>query len=206
MSKDIATKSAQMTKVQQREATVTRLVEVARKVFTEQGYANASTEDIVRLAGVTRGALYHHFGSKEGLFKAVLGAVQQDVADRIERASESHVDVWEQLMAGCAVFLEASRDPQVQRIMLVDAPAVLGWSVWREFDAQYSMKSLRNALETLMAQGELSPLPLDALTHLLSGAMNEAALWITQSDQPEALDEAVIALNHLLESLRTQRS
>jgi AcrR family transcriptional regulator len=190
------------TKAEQRAATTARLIEVAREQFTTHGYADAPTEDIVRIAGVTRGALYHHFGSKEGLFHAVLDAVQHDVGERVEAAAGQVEGTWEQLIAGCAAFLEASRDPQVQRIMLIDAPAVLGWAAWRELDAQYSMKSLGEALAALQAQGELAPLSLDALTHLLSGAMNEAALWIAQSDQPAALDEAVAALRHLLAALR----
>jgi AcrR family transcriptional regulator len=194
-----------VTKAQQREATIEKLIEVARQVFTEQGYANAATEDIVHQAGVTRGALYHHFKSKEGLFQAVLGAVQADVAQRITEASEQYEDTWQQLKAGCVAFLQSSDDPQVQRIMLTDAPAVLGWSVWRELDAQHSMKTLHEALETLIEQGEIPPLPITALTHLLSGAMNEAALWIAQSQHPTALEEAVTALDYLLESLKVKR-
>jgi AcrR family transcriptional regulator len=194
--------SERLTKAQQREATITRLTEIARQVFTEQGYANAATEDIVAQAGVTRGALYHHFGSKEGLFLAVVEAVQQDVGQRVEAAAAHHTDVWDQLLAGCAAFLGASRDPQVQRIMLLDAPAVLGWTVWRELDARYSMSALRAALAELMTNGQLMPLPLDALTHLLSGAMNEAALWVAQSADPHALDEAVQTLTQLLMGLR----
>jgi AcrR family transcriptional regulator len=194
--------SERLTKAQQREATITRLTEIARQVFTEQGYANAATEDIVAQAGVTRGALYHHFGSKEGLFLAVVEAVQQDVGQRVEAAAAPHADVWDQLLAGCAAFLGASRDPQVQRIMLLDAPAVLGWTVWRELDARYSMSALRAALAELMTNGQLMPLPLDALTHLLSGAMNEAALWVAQSADPHALDEAVQTLTQLLMGLR----
>lgn len=190
------------TKAEQRAATTARLIEVARDLFTTHGFANASSEEIVRIAGVTRGALYHHFGSKEGLFHAVLDAVQRDVGERVEVAAGQYADPWEQLIAGCAAFLEASRDPQVQRIMLVDAPAVLGWAAWRELDAQYSMKSLREVLEALRTRGELVPLSLDALAHLLSGAMNEAALWIAQSDQPSALADAVEALRHLLQSLK----
>lgn len=192
-----------MTKAQQREATTARLIEVACAIFTRDGYANAATEEIVHEAGVTRGALYHHFGSKEGLFKSVLQEVQRQVGVRIENATEGKQDVQEQLIAGCVAFLEASLDPQVQRIMLIDAPAVLGWSVWREYDAEYSMKSLREALATLMADGRLPALSLDALTHLLSGAMNEAALWIAQSPNPQvALEEGVQSLTWLLQSLQ----
>lgn len=192
-----------LTKAQQREATTARLIEVACAIFTRDGYANAATEEIVHEAGVTRGALYHHFGSKEGLFKSVLQEVQRQVGVRIENATEGKQDVQEQLIAGCVAFLEASLDPQVQRIMLIDAPAVLGWSVWREYDAEHSMKSLREALATLMAEGRLPALSLDALTHLLSGAMNEAALWIAQSPNPQsALAEGVQSLTWLLQSLQ----
>jgi AcrR family transcriptional regulator len=196
-------KAVQMTKAQRREATMTRLIEVACEVFTREGYANAATEEIVRLAGVTRGALYHHFGNKEGLFQAVLGHVQQQVGLRIEAVVAEHQDIWKQLIAGSVAFLEASLEPQVQRIMLIDAPAVLDWSLWRELDAQHSMKSLREALSELMNQGQLPQLPVDALTHLLSGAMNEAALWIAQSDDSKStLAEATQALQYLLTALR----
>ncbi|MBL8155202.1 MAG: TetR/AcrR family transcriptional regulator [Anaerolineae bacterium] len=192
-----------VTKAQQKEATTARLIQVAREVFTRDGYANAATEEIVQIAGVTRGALYHHFGSKEGLFQAVFSALQQQMAQRIETASAGHDDIWEQLVTGCRVFLEASLEPDIQRILLVDAPAVLGWSVWREFDSQNSMKSLREALEELIAREQIPPLPVDALTHLLSGAMNEAALWIAQSaNASAALAESIQALEHLLRGLR----
>jgi len=192
-----------MTKAQQREATTARLIEIACEVFTQNGYASASTEEIVQLAGVTRGALYHHFGSKEGLFQAVLGHLQRQVAQRIDTVTADHQNIWEQVIAGCMVFLEVSLEPQVQRIMLIDAPAVLGWSLWRELDAQNSMKSLREGLAELIDQKQLPQLPLDALTHLLSGAMNEAALWIAQSDDPKTtLDEAKQALKYLLTTLR----
>jgi AcrR family transcriptional regulator len=196
-------KTGPISKARQSEATVARLIQVACEIFTRDGYAGAATEEIVQLASVTRGALYHHFGSKEGLFKAVLDYVQQQVALQIEAKIAGHQDVWEQLIVGSVAFLEASLNPQVQRIMLLDAPAVLGWSVWRELDAQHSMKSLSEALSELLDLGQLPPLPLDALTHLLSGAMNEAALWIAQSEDPKsALAEATQALKYLLASLR----
>lgn len=195
-------KAKPVTKVQQREATIARLIEVATEIFTRDGYANAATEEIVQLAGVTRGALYHHFGSKEGLFQAVLAHIQQQVASRIEAVVAGQENTWDEIVAGCMAFLEASIDPQVQRIMLVDAPAVLGWSLWRELDSQNSMKLLRAGLAELIEAGKLPPLPLDALTHLLSGAMNESALWIAQADDAEqALEEAKQALKYVLETL-----
>ncbi len=191
------------TKAAQREMTTARLIEIAREIFTRDGYAGAAMEEIVQQAGVTRGALYHHFGSKEGLFKAVVNAVQEDVGRRVLTAAERNPDAWESLMAGCAAFLQASLDPQVQQIMLVDAPSALGWSHWRELDAQYSMASLRSALAELIESGQTVALPLDALVHLLSGAMNEAALWIAQAKQPQdALRDAEAALRRLLDGLR----
>ncbi len=191
------------TKAEQRAATTRRLLQVGREVFAEQGYAGASTEEIVRRAGVTRGALYHHFADKQALFAAVLADVQRDVAHRIEEAADQESGRWGQLRAGCRAFLAASLDPHVQRIMLLDAPAVLGWEAWRRLDAEHAMRLLREGLDALVAEGGISPQPVEPLTHLLSGAMNEAALWIARSPRTEqALAEATVALDHLLEGLR----
>ena len=190
------------TKAAQREATIRRLLQVGREIFAAEGYAGAVTEEIARRAGVTRGALYHHFAGKEALFAAVLTAVQHDVAGRVAAAADD-TDPWAQLRAGCHAFLAASLDPTVQRIMLLDGPAVLGWENWRALDAEHSMRLLREGLEALIAQGLIAPQPVEALTHLLSGAMNEAALWIARSAQTEqALAEATAALDRLLDGLR----
>jgi AcrR family transcriptional regulator len=180
-----------------------KLIDVGRTIFADAGYAAASMEEIVQRAGVTRGALYHHFGSKEGLFRAVLEDVQAEVARRVESAADAQGDLWTQLMAGCHAFLEASLDPAFQRIMLLDAPAVLGWETWRQIDAEQSGKLLEELLTELAGQGKIKPLPIAALTRLLSGAMNEAALWIAQSDNPQkALGEAVEGLDAVIEGLR----
>ncbi len=190
------------TKAAQREATIRQLIQVGREIFAESGYAGAATEEIARRAGVTRGALYHHFAGKEALFAAVLTEVQHDVAGRVTAATDS-ADPWEQLRAGCHAFLAASLDPTVQRIMLLDGPAVLGWETWRALDAEHSMRLLREGLEALIAQGLIAPQPVEALTHLLSGAMNESALWIARSAHTEqTLAEATAALNRLLDGLR----
>lgn len=192
------------TKAEQREATMNKLAAVAKEMFIEYGYADAATEEIVQRAGVTRGALYHHFSSKEGLFRAVLEEVQKEVANRILLASQAAApDSWAQLLAGCHAFLSASLDPGIQRILLIDAPAVLGWQLWREIDARQSGNLLEEILVILMEENRIKPLPVDALTHLLSGAMNEAALWIAQAQNPQrALSEAEATLETLLSSLR----
>lgn len=123
---------------------------MARQEFSERGYAGASTEEIVRAAGVTRGALYHHFSGKPGLFLAVFEAAQQEINERIVRAAETTTDPWQNLVRGCRAFLEACIDPQLQQIVIIDAPAVLGWAVWRQVDAEYGLNSLRFSLTSLV--------------------------------------------------------
>lgn len=194
------------TKAEQREATVKRLIAVARPLFAQLGYAETPTERIVAEAGVTRGALYHHFGSKEGLFSAVLDAVQWEVAGRVSAAAAQQTDPWDQLLAGSHAFLAAAADPDVQRIMLLDAPAVLGWETWRRFDATHAMRLLREALDKLQENGVINVESMEAATHLLSGAMNESALWIARStDVAAALGESYNVLTQLLEGLRKPR-
>jgi AcrR family transcriptional regulator len=179
---------------------------VAREQFAREGYAESATEEIVRRAGVTRGALYHHFGSKQGLFVAVLEDVLRELAARVEAAAAAEGDLWVQLRVGCHAFLRAAIDPRVQRIALIDAPAVLGWETWRELDGAHSQRLLQSAMEALKASGQLSVASPAAATAVLSGAMNEAALWIARSDSPEAaLAEAIDTLDRLLEGLRAER-
>lgn len=192
-------------KAEQREHTMNSLISISRALFAEAGFANVSMEEIVGRAGVTRGALYHHFGSKEGLFRAVLDGVQGDVAEKVDQAASRHTSLWDQLTEGCRAFLEASTEPSIQRILLVDAPSVLGWNDWRDSDAANSGRLLEDLIAALIEQGILRPLSASALTHLLSGAMNELAIWITQSeDQASALEQAQAALLEVLVSLKTQ--
>jgi AcrR family transcriptional regulator len=195
------------TKAAQRAATTRRLIDVARELFARDGYARVGTAEIVRRAGVTRGALYHHFGSKEALFAAVLDDVQRDVAARVAAAAEGETDPWEQLRAGSHAFLEAALDPEIGRIALIDAPAVLGWDAWRRSDAEHSFRLLRSALEALVSFGAIDVASPEAAAHLLSGAMNEAALWVARADPvPPALAAATDALDRLLEGLRPRGS
>jgi AcrR family transcriptional regulator len=190
-------------KVIQGEATLQKLTTVARKLFSERGYGDVSTEEIVRTAQVTRGALYHHFNGKSDLFLAVFEDVQREITERIEQAAQTEADLWLNFLAGCRAFLETCLDPHIQRVVFIDAPAVLGWDIWRRVDATYGLIPLKEGLTELMNAGLIKPQPLDALAHLLSGAMNEAAMWITQSENPsQALEEAVATLEKLLQGLR----
>lgn len=190
-------------KAEQRADTMRRLLDVARTQFSEHGYAQTATETIVSLAGVTRGALYHHFGSKEGLFKAVVAEVQRDVARRVDEATQATPDPWEQLLVGCRAFVRASLEPDVQRIMLIDGPAVIGWEAWRQMDADNAMSLLEAGLQELSELGIIQVASVTAATHLLSGAMNEAVLWIAGAPAPlPALDETLATLDDLLNGLR----
>ncbi len=192
-------------KAEQSEATRERLIAVAREHFARGGYGAAGTERIVQEAGVTRGALYHHFHSKEGLFRAVLEEVHTEVGRRVLAEAEAAPGPWEALLAGCRAFLAAATAPDVQRIMLLDGPAVLGWASWRELDARHSMKELREHLRCLMENGVIRAVPLEALTHLVSGALNEAALWIAaQENVGAALEESVKALKVMLGGLKVE--
>lgn len=190
------------TKAERSAVTKEALLAAARERFTERGYADVGVAELAQRAGVTTGAVYHHFGSKRGLFRALLEAVHEEVAESIAAAADG-LSPWDQLVAGCEAFLRASTAPDVQRIMLVDGPAVLGWSAWRELDARTSMRQLEDVLALLVREGELADQPLEPLVHLLSGAMNEAALWLARSaDRERALAETTAALNRMLEALR----
>ncbi|MEU4393363.1 TetR/AcrR family transcriptional regulator [Kribbella sp. NPDC023855] len=191
------------TKAQQREETTATLVAAARELFADKGYGQVSLAEIVDAAGVTKGALYHYFDGKDALFQAVLEQVHAEVAERIEQATEG-LDSWQQLVVGCRTFLTASAEPHRQQIMLIDAPAVLGWGTWRRLDASTSMQQLIDVLNRLVDEGEIARQPVVPLAHLLSGAMNEAALWLAGSDHPRRdLKQTLTALTGLLESLRT---
>ncbi len=196
-------KRSPITKAAQTEATTHKLIGIAREQFAKRGYAHTGTEDLVQAAGVTRGALYHHFRDKQDLFRAVLDDVQRKVGERVEAAASKHGDPWDQFVAGCRAFLAASTDPDTQQIMLIDGPAVLGWDAWREMDSQYSLRSLKEVLHVLTENQVIAAQPVDALAHLLSGAMNEAALWVARSEHPrKALNEALTSLELLMSALR----
>ncbi len=192
-----------MTRAQQRERTRAALLDVSRQLFATRGYAAVGLAEIVGEAGVTKGALYHHFeGGKTDLFRAVLAQVQAEVAQVVAATADAEDDPWAQLTAGCRAFLTASTDPAVRRIMLIDGPAVLGWSEWRAMDDAGSANHLADALQELVGAGIIAPQPVVPLTRLLSGAMNEAALWLAETGDPADLDAVLNALFRMLEALR----
>ena len=183
--------------------TIERVLTVAEKQFSDLGYASVATDALIREVGLTRGALYYHFGSKQGLFEAVVDRVHEAVAAEIRRETAGIDDPWTRFVAGCFTWLDRMTDAARQRILLIDAPAVLGWQRWLEFDAKHGSQTLAEGLTELVAAGVVEVSSEEALLHLLSGAMNQAALWVAQSPQPdEALKEVKNALERLLNSLK----
>ena len=200
----MATKKARrpVTKKQQAADTRKRLMKLARSEFARAGYAGLSLEKLVGRAGLTRGALYHQFEDKMDLFRAVLEEAQGEILAAIEESFSSVEDPWQGLRLGCHAFVETASRVDLRRIVLVDGPAVLGWHEWRRIDAQNGVRELRKGLEELMNSGVLKRLPLDALSYMLSGAMNEAALWLAeQKQEAKSLADAQAVLDRFLDSL-----
>ena len=188
---------------EQSEITGRRILQVAAAQFAERGYAAVGLEEVAAAAAVTRGAVYHHYGSKQGLFRAVTAEVQRRVAGEVERAADAETDPWLGFLAGCRAFLSAAVAAGSRRILLVDAPAVLDWSTWRAQDGDASGRHLVEALTALAADGVIEVRSVAGAAALLSGAMNEAALRI--ADGEADLDAVVADLSRLLDGMRAHR-
>ena len=182
------------TQAERSAATRAALVGAARPLFAARGYAAVGTEEVVRAAGVTRGALYHQFAGKEELFAAVFEEVEAGVAEGIGRViagGGGAADPAGALRAGVAAWLDAVDDPEIQRIVLIDAPAVLGWDRWREVALRYAGGMVEAVLQAGMDAGQLAPRPVEPLAHVLLGALDEAALYVAQSADRAAARAAV---------------
>jgi AcrR family transcriptional regulator len=187
---------------ERRAATRGALLDAGRALFAERGFAGAGQEEIVERAGVTRGALSHHFATKQGLFRAVVESVERDLTERIGAAAMRGDDAIDHLRLGCLAFLDAALDPAVRRIVLLDAPAVLGWQAWREMDSTYGLGLVSAALEHCMEAGLMPRRPVQPLAHILLAALNEAAMLVANADDPVAT-RAIVGreVEHLLSLL-----
>jgi AcrR family transcriptional regulator len=190
-------------KAEQSNATRAALLERARELFSDRGYAAVSTEEIVQAAGVTRGALYHHFRDKRDLFAAVVEQVEQDVLERVAEAALGEADPWAQQVAAVGAYLDVCLEPSVQRIVLADAPSVLGLAAWREIEATYGLGLVRAGLQNVMDAGLIEQQPVEPLAHLLLGALTEGGILIARAeDRKTARREVGESLDRLLNGLR----
>jgi AcrR family transcriptional regulator len=180
-------------KAAQGEATRSALLGAARELFGDQGYGATSLEEIVARAGVTKGALYHHFADKESLFKTVFEQVEREVSDQAV-AEFNQPDSWAALVVGCRLWVEAHLDPRVRQIVLTDARGVLGWDTARAIETRFSTVAVRGALRKAMHAGVIRPFPLRPLALMLTGALGEACLYVAEADDPVAAREEVGAL------------
>ena len=173
-------------RIERGKTTRDRLIASAAELFGERGYEGTSIGAVLEAAGVARGALYHHFPSKEALFDAVLDRVVAEIAATAAKAARGGTDPVEMLRAGCDAWLQLALDPAVQRIALLDPPSVVGWTRWREIDEQHTLGGLRASLVRIAEEGRLPPDDVDLLAHMVLASVNEAALLIARADDPEA--------------------
>jgi AcrR family transcriptional regulator len=185
------------------EATRSALLRAARELFAERGYPAVGTEQIVERAGVTRGALYHHFADKRDLFGAVHDQMERELMEAIGERMGQEADPWQLLVTGLRAYLDACTDRELMQITLLDAPAVLGWSEWRAVDERYGLGLVSAGLENAMAAGLFRRQEVRPLAHLLMGALGEAAMLIANAADPEAAREEIEGpLLTLLDGLR----
>jgi len=184
--------------------TRTALVGAARRLYADRPYAEVGTGEIVAAAGVTRGALYHQFGSKVELFAAVLEDAEQQLTDQIGGLLAAAADTGplELLVVGAQAWLDACAAPDVQRIVLLDGPAVLGWERWREVGHRHGLGLTVAGLQAAMEAGAIRAQPVLPLAHLLVGALDEAALYVARAASPDtARAEVASSLRSLVEGL-----
>ena len=182
------------------QATRRQLITAARGLFGARGYAAVGTEEIVRTAGVTRGALYHQFRDKADLFAAVAEEVEAEIAEQIAAgAVGAAADPVGALRAGARLFLHACAEPEVERIILLDAPAVLGWEAWRDLAGRYGLGLIQLALQSAMDSGAIVPQPVVPLAHALVGALDECALYVARAGDPAAArEECAMIIDRIL--------
>jgi AcrR family transcriptional regulator len=194
-------------RVEKGRATRDALLAAARELFGSQGYDGTSIEAILEAAGVARGALYHHFVNKAELFDAVLGREMAALAEATADVARAVPDPLDSLRAGCDTFLRLALDPAVQRITLLDPPAVVGWQRWREIDREHTLGGLQAAIRRLADAGRADRSQVDMLAHMLLAAFGEAAMYVATADDPDqALPSAQDAVGTLLTRLFTPGS
>jgi AcrR family transcriptional regulator len=182
------------TQAERTEATRGRLVATARRLFAEKGFAATSTEEILGEAEVSRGALYHHFATKTDLFQAAFEAVEDELTAKIlEMATAGgETDPIKILLLGFTVFLDQCRNPEVQRIVMLEGPTVLGWDAWHELDERYAFGTVKAVLSVAAEMGRVDPATVDSLSHLLVGAVMQAGMVVARADDAASAKQTMM--------------
>jgi AcrR family transcriptional regulator len=177
------------TQAERTEATRAALIAAARPLFAQRGFAGVGTEEIARAAGVTRGALYHHFEGKRELFEAVYERIEIELAERIAAGAlqANATSPLAAMKAGAEMFLLASTEPETQQIVLLDGPSVLGWDRWREIAAEHGLGLIEATLQAAVEAGEIDSQPVRPLAHVLMGALDEAAMLVARAEDAERM-------------------
>lgn len=186
------------------EETRAKLVAAARRAFATQGFAHTSMDDFTAQVGLTRGALYHHFGNKEGLLIAVIEQIEAEVGERLQAVSDAAPSLWEGFRRRCRTYLELALEPEIRRIILQDARAVFGDVPQAE--QSVGIAALRSSLDGLIVEGSVAPLHTDVTARMIYGAVTEASFWIAEaeSNHETRLAQALEGLERLLSGLLTR--
>jgi AcrR family transcriptional regulator len=184
------------------EATRAQLIAIATRLFAEHGYEGTSIEAVLREAGVSRGSLYHHFAGKEALYEAVVEDVETKVGMQTLAAAGDATGPVDALRKGFIEWIRLASDPVVQRILLIDAPSVLGWQKWRAMEERHALGLIRSVLQEIADQGDLRPELVGTLAHVLLASVNEVALLVARADDQEAaMKNGADAIDELLRRL-----
>jgi AcrR family transcriptional regulator len=185
------------------ESTRQALVDSAVELFTERGYAATSLDEVAKRARVTKGALYHHFSGKQALFEAAFDAVERSAMSKIAEIVVGPGGAWERATTGLQQWFRVCLDPSYQRIVINEAPVVMGWERWREAEDHFSFGLVRAALQGLIDAGEIEAVPVEAAARLLFGALSAGAMMIASADDPKkSTAEVATTIVWMLESLR----
>jgi AcrR family transcriptional regulator len=198
--KSVAVKKRQETMAETR----AKLIAVARRAFGTVGFAEASMDDFTREAGLTRGALYHHFGDKKGLLEAVIREIDAEMTERLCKVSSAAPNRWQGFVDECVAYIEMALEPEIQRIMFRDGPAILGdLTLWPQTSGCVAM--VAGSIDALKADGVVIDIDSEVAARLINGASSHAALWIANADNPRATSKrAVAGFRALLEGLRVK--
>ncbi|MEU5695699.1 TetR/AcrR family transcriptional regulator [Actinosynnema sp. NPDC020468] len=192
-------------RVEYSESTRQALVDSAVELFTKRGYAGTSLDEVTKRARVTKGALYHHFSGKQALFEAAFDSVENGFMRKLGEIVSAPGDPWDTAIAGLRAYVRVCLEPSYQRIVIHEAPVVMGWERWREAEEHFSYGLLRTTIGVLVESGELEQLPVETMTRLLFGALSAGASTIAASSEPrKASAEVERTIVRVVEGLRVR--